>query len=98
MKVFIFLIDLNKVIMRSVDMGASKINENQNKMRIKDENYMSIVGNEFINKLDLLTQVLGNINMALQHVQGAVNSHSNAGIASEGNLNRTVREKLYNVI
>ena len=84
--------------MMSVDMGASKINENQNKMRIKDENYMSIMGNGFINKLDLLTQVLRNINMALQHVQGAVNSHSNAGIASQGRLNHTVREKLYNVI
>ena len=93
MKVFIFLIDLNKVIMRSVDMGASKINENQNKMRIQDENSMMMIGNGLINKVALLTQVLGNINMALQHIQGAVNSHSNAGIASEGNLNRTVRNR-----
>ena len=93
MKVFIFLIDLNKVIMRSVDMGASKINENQNKMRIQDENSMMMIGNGLINKMALLTQVLGNMNMALQHIQGAVNSHSNAGIASEGNLNRTVRNR-----
>ena len=97
MNAFIFLIDLNKIIMMSVDLGVSKINENQNKMRLKNENSMSMMGNGFINKVDLLNQDLRNINMALQHMQGAVHSHSNAGIAAQGRLNRGVRQRLYNL-
>ena len=90
------LVDLNKGIMMSVFEGVKEINDNQNKMRLKDENAMSMIGNGFINKISLVTQVLGNINMALQHVQGAVNSHSNAGIAAQGRLNRGVRQKIGN--
>ena len=91
MKFFIFLIDLNKVIMMSVFDGVKEINENQNKMRLKDENFMSMIGNGFINKVEQLIQKLGNINMAIQHMQSAVHSHSNAGIAAQGRLNRGVR-------
>ena len=98
MRAFIFLIELGKVIMMNAEYEISE----QNKMRLKDESLkksqneetrkeMSMIGMQFINKVDMLTQVLRSINMAVAHVQGAVHSHSNAGIAAQGRLNRGVR-------
>ena len=56
------------------------------------ERSQDILGSKFISKMDMVTQVLSNLNMALQHVQGAVHSHSNAGVASTARMNRGVRK------